>query len=112
MSSDGLADHLNRGGVDVSGTMLRLPGVTSSDRAPCPAFGAQLGAEEGEHVRMHRGTPGNDETDLSRGEDAHSSAECNPRRQNICPSSGPSTGLIDCDVTRLFLKGGNDSLRM
>lgn len=75
MSNDGLAAHLNRR-VDVSGTMVRLPGVTSSAAHHAyvqirTRYGRGRGAR-----RMHgEGTSGNDETDLARSEGASSSVE-------------------------------------
>lgn len=78
ISSDGLAAHLNRR-VDVSGTMLRLPGVTSS--AAHHAYVEIRTRYGGRRARrMHGRTSGNDETDLSRREGARSSAECKPGR--------------------------------
>lgn len=73
ISSDGLAAHLN-GRVDVSGTMLRLPGVTSS--IVWHAY-VQIRTRYGGRRtrRMHGGTSGNDETDLARSEEASFSVQ-------------------------------------
>lgn len=79
MSSNGLAAHLNRR-VDVSGTMLRLPGVTSSTaRHAYVQIRTRYGRRRAR--RMLVGTSGNDETDLSRSEGASSSVECKPGSQ-------------------------------
>lgn len=88
ISSDGLAAHLNRR-VDVSGTMSRLPGVTSS--AAHHAYVQIWTRYGGRRGCMWRGgwTSGNDETDLSRSGGASSSVECKPGSQNASPLSGP-----------------------
>lgn len=87
ISSNGLAAHLNQR-VDVSGTMLRLPGVTS-----CAAHHAyvQIRTRYGGRRarRMHGRTSGNDETDLSHSEGASSSAEYKPGSQNVSPLFWP-----------------------
>lgn len=81
--------------VDVSGTTLRLPGVTSS---AAPTFRSGLGMEEGERridvCVWGGGTSGNDETDLSRSEGASSSVEGKAQRQSGSPSPALRLGVI------------------
>lgn len=92
ISSYGLAAHLNQR-VDVSSTMLRLPGVTSS--AAHHAY-VQIRTRYGGRGawRMYGGTSGNDETDLSRSDGVSSSAEGKSGSQNVSPLSALRLGIL------------------
>lgn len=91
--------------------MLRLPGVTSS--AAHQAY-VQIRTRYGGRRarRMHGGTSGNDETDLSRSEGASSSVECKPGSQNVSPPSGPQTDTMRPYPVQCCLKGAERLILM